>query len=78
MIEPTLSIASSSRIITLARRNPIEPRFAPVDRALDALRAGRAIVVVDDEKRENEGDLICAAEFATATMINFMATQAGG
>lgn len=78
MSEPTLSIASSSRIITLARRNPVEPRFTPVDRALDALRSGQAIVVVDDEKRENEGDLICAAEFATPTMINFMATQARG
>ncbi|MGV2389496.1 MAG UNVERIFIED_CONTAM: hypothetical protein LVR29_18395 [Microcystis novacekii LVE1205-3] len=33
----------------------VEPRFAPVDRALDALRSGQAIVVVDDEKRENEG-----------------------
>ena len=78
MSEPTLSIASSSRIITLARRNPVEPRFTLVDRALDALRSGQAIVVVDDEKRENEGDLICAAEFATPTMINFMATRARG
>ncbi|MEJ7709459.1 MAG: 3,4-dihydroxy-2-butanone-4-phosphate synthase [Pyrinomonadaceae bacterium] len=36
------------------------------------------MVVVDDENRENEGDLICAAQFATPDMINFMAVQARG
>jgi 3,4-dihydroxy 2-butanone 4-phosphate synthase/GTP cyclohydrolase II len=46
--------------------------------AIAALQKGQAIIVVDDEDRENEGDLICAAEFATPTMINFMATQARG
>jgi 3,4-dihydroxy 2-butanone 4-phosphate synthase/GTP cyclohydrolase II len=46
--------------------------------AIVALQNGEAIVVVDDEDRENEGDLICAAEFATPAMINFMATQARG
>jgi 3,4-dihydroxy 2-butanone 4-phosphate synthase/GTP cyclohydrolase II len=42
------------------------------------LKAGRALVVVDDESRENEGDLICAAQFATPDMINFMAVEARG
>jgi 3,4-dihydroxy 2-butanone 4-phosphate synthase/GTP cyclohydrolase II len=42
------------------------------------LKAGRAIVVVDDENRENEGDLICAAQFATPDLINLMAVEARG
>ncbi len=46
--------------------------------ALAAIRNGEAIVVVDDENRENEGDLICAAQFATPQEINFMATEARG
>lgn len=52
--------------------------FDSVSSAIAALQAGKAIIVVDDEDRENEGDLICAAEFATPAMINFMATQARG
>ncbi len=46
--------------------------------ALAELKAGRSVVVVDDESRENEGDLICAAQFATPDMINFMAVNARG
>ncbi|MEB3179273.1 MAG: bifunctional 3,4-dihydroxy-2-butanone-4-phosphate synthase/GTP cyclohydrolase II [Nostocaceae cyanobacterium] len=53
-------------------------QFDSIDSALCDLKAGKAIVVVDDENRENEGDLICAAEFATADMINFMAVEARG
>ena len=52
--------------------------FDSIDTALGEIKAGRAIVVVDDENRENEGDLICAAQFATPDMINFMAVQARG
>ncbi len=52
--------------------------FDSIESAIAALKAGEAIVVVDDEERENEGDLICAAEFATPALINFMATQARG
>lgn len=52
--------------------------FDSIDAALEELKAGRALVVVDDENRENEGDLICAAEFATPDMINFMAVEARG
>jgi 3,4-dihydroxy 2-butanone 4-phosphate synthase / GTP cyclohydrolase II len=52
--------------------------FDAIEDALTDLRAGRAIVVVDDENRENEGDLICAAQFATSDMINFMAVDARG
>lgn len=52
--------------------------FDSIDAALADLKAGRAVVVVDDENRENEGDLICAAQFATPDMINFMAVEARG
>ncbi|MGB3532489.1 MAG: bifunctional 3,4-dihydroxy-2-butanone-4-phosphate synthase/GTP cyclohydrolase II [Microcoleaceae cyanobacterium] len=53
-------------------------QFDSIESALADLKAGRCIVVVDDEHRENEGDLICAAQFATPDMINFMAVQARG
>lgn len=57
----------------------IQPfQFDSIDAALADLKAGRAIVVVDDENRENEGDVICAAQFATPDMINFMAVYARG
>ena len=52
--------------------------FDPIEKALVAIREGFAVVVVDDENRENEGDLICAAQFATPHQINFMATAARG
>ena len=53
-------------------------RFDAIEQALEAIRNGACVVVVDDENRENEGDLICAAQFATPTQINFMATEARG
>ncbi|MDF5722232.1 MAG: bifunctional 3,4-dihydroxy-2-butanone-4-phosphate synthase/GTP cyclohydrolase II [Rhizonema sp. PD37] len=52
--------------------------FDSIDDALADLKAGRVVVVVDDENRENEGDLICAAQFATPDTINFMAVEARG
>lgn len=52
--------------------------FHPVEEALEDLKFGRIIIVVDDENRENEGDLICAAQFATPDAINFMATHGRG
>jgi 3,4-dihydroxy 2-butanone 4-phosphate synthase/GTP cyclohydrolase II len=52
--------------------------FDAIADALAAIRNGESIVVVDDENRENEGDLICAAQFATPEQINFMATEARG
>jgi 3,4-dihydroxy 2-butanone 4-phosphate synthase/GTP cyclohydrolase II len=53
-------------------------QFDSIASALDELRAGHIIVVIDDPDRENEGDLICAAEFATQANVNFMATHAKG
>ena len=52
--------------------------FATVEEALEDIAAGKMIVVVDDEDRENEGDLVMAAEFVTPDAINFMTRQAGG
>ncbi len=52
--------------------------FDQIADALAAIRNGECIVVVDDESRENEGDLICAAQFATPQQINFMAKEARG
>ena len=53
-------------------------QFDAIADGLAAIRNGESIVVVDDENRENEGDLICAAQFATPQQINFMATEARG
>ena len=52
--------------------------FATIEEALDDLRAGRMVVVCDDEDRENEGDLTMAAEFASRETINFMAAHGRG
>ncbi len=52
--------------------------FRSIEEALEALRQGKLILVTDDPDRENEGDLICAAEFATTENVNFMATYAKG
>jgi 3,4-dihydroxy 2-butanone 4-phosphate synthase/GTP cyclohydrolase II len=52
--------------------------FATIEEALQDIAAGRMVVVVDDEQRENEGDLIMAGELVTADHINFMATHARG
>ena len=53
-------------------------QFNTIDEALQELKNGKLILVVDDEDRENEGDFICAAEFATTQNINFMATHGKG
>ena len=55
-----------------------EFNFAPVPKVLEAFAAGQMVIVVDDEDRENEGDLIVAAHHATPEVINFMATHARG
>lgn len=52
--------------------------FATVEEAIEEIRQGHMIVVVDDEDRENEGDIICAAATLTPEQINFMATYAKG
>lgn len=52
--------------------------FNTIPEALEDLRQGKIILVTDDPDRENEGDFICAAEFATTENINFMATHGKG
>ena len=52
--------------------------YNTIEEALEELRQGRIILVTDDENRENEGDFICAAQFATTENINFMATYGKG
>ena len=52
--------------------------FNTIEEAIAAIRAGKCVLVLDDPDRENEGDLICAAEFATTENVNFMASEAKG
>jgi 3,4-dihydroxy 2-butanone 4-phosphate synthase/GTP cyclohydrolase II len=49
-----------------------------IESALEDIRNGKVIIVVDDEDRENEGDFICAAECVTPEIVNFMATHGRG
>ena len=53
-------------------------KFSPVEELLEDIRAGKLIIITDDENRENEGDLVCAADFATPENIAFMARYACG
>ena len=53
-------------------------KFSTIPEAIEDIKKGKMIIVVDDENRENEGDLIVAAQFATPEVINFMATNAKG
>ncbi len=52
--------------------------FGTIEQAIEAIRDGKFAIVADDEDRENEGDLICAAELITPEMVNFMIKKAGG
>ena len=56
----------------------MEQQYNTIEEALEALRAGQIILTIDDPDRENEGDLICAAQFATTENVNFMARNAKG
>ena len=49
-----------------------------IEDALEDIRLGKVVIVVDDEDRENEGDFVAAAEMVTPEMINFMATHGRG
>src|SRR5688572_11121891 len=69
MTTKKLRIAKGAR-----RKSP----FASIEEAIEAIRAGRMIIVVDDEDRENEGDLTIAADKITPEAINFMAKHGRG
>ena len=56
----------------------MKKEFISIEQAIEYFKQGRLIIIVDDEQRENEGDLICAAEKVTPEIINFMATYGRG
>jgi 3,4-dihydroxy 2-butanone 4-phosphate synthase/GTP cyclohydrolase II len=59
-------------------QQPTAGQFQTVEQVIEDLRAGKLVVILDDEDRENEGDLVCAAEHVTPEIINFMATHGRG
>ena len=61
-----------------AATEPVTSPFARIEDAIEEIRAGRFVVVVDDEDRENEGDLTIAAQFVTPDAVNFMAIHGRG
>ena len=56
----------------------MDNKFNSIDEILEDIKNGKIVVMIDDEDRENEGDVICAAEFATNENVNFMASYAKG
>ena len=52
--------------------------FSPIEEIIVEIRHGRMVIIVDDEDRENEGDLVCASAKITPELINFMATHGRG
>ena len=64
--------------MTESERGGGRPGFATIEAAIDDVRQGRTILVVDDEDRENEGDLVMAADRVTPEAINFMAKYGRG
>ena len=52
--------------------------FNTIEEAIEDIKLGKVVIVVDDENRENEGDFVAAAEMATPEMVNFMATHGKG
>ena len=64
----------------MSGNRPIETNkaFDSIESAVEDIRMGRMVIVVDDEQRENEGDLVAAAECVTPEMINFMASKGRG
>ncbi len=61
-----------------ADKNNTNFDFDTVEEAIEAIKNGSMVIIADDESRENEGDLICAAEFATPEIVNFIITEAKG
>src|SRR3974377_575971 len=62
----------------LLTRAPLAAYIAPLDELIEEARKGRMFILVDDEDRENEGDLVIPAQWETPEAINFMATHARG
>ncbi|UOD50801.1 bifunctional 3,4-dihydroxy-2-butanone-4-phosphate synthase/GTP cyclohydrolase II [Orrella daihaiensis] len=70
-MSPALHLASTGQ-------EPLSAAISPISEIIDDIRAGKMVVLVDEEDRENEGDLVMAAEFVTPEAINFMVTHARG
>jgi len=72
--------SEASRLFGGDERSPVPQavKFAEIEKSLEEMRSGRMIVIADDKDRENEGDLVIAAEMVTPEVINFMATYARG
>lgn len=70
--------AQPAAFIPAEAESDIPVGFATIEEALGDIRQGKFVIVADDEDRENEGDLICAAELVTPAMINFMISEARG
>src|SRR5262245_46240844 len=68
----------AGRMRQMARRRKRQDSIARVERALADIRRGKMVILTDDEDRENEGDLVMAAEKVTPAAINFMATRGRG
>lgn len=73
-----MKISSFNSIEILERINMGKHEYSSIEQVLEDLKNGKVILVTDDPDRENEGDMICAAEFATRENINFMASVAKG
>jgi 3,4-dihydroxy 2-butanone 4-phosphate synthase/GTP cyclohydrolase II len=65
-------------MLTAVPRNPARPEIVSTAEIIEEIRRGNMVVLVDDEDRENEGDLLFAADFVSAEKINFMAKHARG
>src|SRR5829696_6836621 len=77
-LRPARNLMAKSSALRIAKGARRLTPFASIEDAIDAIRKGRMIVVVDDEDRENEGDLTMAASTVTADAINFMAKYGRG
>jgi len=62
----------------MSNEQELKPGFSTIEEAIEAIRKGEMIIVVDDENRENEGDLVMAADLITPEHVNFMITKARG
>jgi 3,4-dihydroxy 2-butanone 4-phosphate synthase/GTP cyclohydrolase II len=78
MSDPTTATIASTVSSCVVAATPTDGSFASIEEALAELRAGKFVIVADDEGRENEGDLIGVAELITAEMVNFMVTEGRG
>ena len=75
---PSITKIKFSKMTNTASEQAVSIELNTIEEAIEAIRAGEIIIIVDDEDRENEGDFVCAAEMVTPEVINFMATHGRG